>query len=85
MNDRDKELLLSWRGRRFLACTLENDLEEVIKNLGNGDEENPEKSMITNPISEEYRRELITMSTLLLRMILVANDGRVSPATLRRF
>jgi hypothetical protein len=80
MND-----LKNWRSRRLRACRAADELESIINSLGleDGSELPPEGGLPT--ISEAHRHELRNAASLLLRMVLVANDGHISPAKLQRW
>lgn len=79
------ELLQNWRGRRLAACRLTDEIELVINALGkvDGSELPPDSGL--PQISEVHRNELRNLSSLLLRMILAANDGHVSSSKLQRW
>lgn len=82
----DEERLGNWRTRRLLACTLVADLRTVIEHLGTDDgSELPPSDSAAAPITDDMRRELSNAATVLLRQVLLFNDGRVSPAVMRKF
>jgi len=58
------------RSRRFYACRTAENMRLVIENLETGDLE---------------RGELVNMTNCLLRMILIQNDGQISPQKLQAF
>jgi hypothetical protein len=79
MND-----LKNWRSRRLRACRAAEEFESIISALGleDGSELPPADGGLPT-ISEAHRRELKNATALLLRMVLIANDGQVSPAKLQ--
>jgi hypothetical protein len=80
------QLMKNWRGRRLLACQSVSELVAIIGNLGveDGTQLPPSDSTSLVP-SPEMLNEMENMASLLLRMILLHNDGRVSPQRLPRF
>jgi hypothetical protein len=58
------------RGRRFHMCRGASDIREVVEAL---------------PIDELRRNELTNMTNLLLRMVLIENDGQISTQKLPAF
>lgn len=81
-----RRLMQNWRGRRLLACRAISDLDSIIGSLGveDGSELPPNGSTPDTP-SPAMVAELQNMAANLLRMILIANDGSVSPQKLQRF
>lgn len=77
----------NYRGRRLLACRAAEALHEVIEALGedDGSELPPVNATLPPTPSEAQKRELQNMAANLLRMILLLNDGQISPQTLRRY
>jgi hypothetical protein len=77
--------LKNWRSRRLRACRAADEFDSIINALGleDGSELPPEYGLPT--ISEAHRHELRNAAALLLRMVLVANDGHISPAKLQRW
>lgn len=65
-----RERLKEDRGRRYEACNALNTVRSVIENL---------------ECDEAKRNELTNLSNVLLRMILIENDGQVSPQKLQAF
>lgn len=58
-------------GRRFYACRRSGDMKSVIEAL---------------PVDEATKRELLNLNSVLLRMVILANDGGpLSPSTLNPF
>lgn len=81
-----KRLCQNWRGRRFLACRLIGDLEDVIANLGDEDgSQLPLPDGMPTPPTKAMRAEMQNTARNLLRLILLHNDGQVSPARLQGF
>lgn len=77
----------NYRGRRYLACRATDELHQVIESLGDDDGSElppPDGTLPTAP-PEPVRRELQNMAANLLRLILLHNDGRVSPQRLHRY
>jgi hypothetical protein len=81
-----KRLIGGWRGRRLLACRGVDELHEVIAGLAseNGEDLPPDDGLPSPPSAAQIR-ELQNSAANLLRMILLWNDGRVSPDELHRF
>jgi hypothetical protein len=82
-----RRLRRNYRGRRLLACRAADDLHEIIEALGEDDGTHlplPDVAMPPPP-SLAQKRELQNMAATLLRMILILNDGQVSPQEVRRF
>jgi hypothetical protein len=77
----------NWRGRRLRACRACDDLAEIIKNLGVEEDPTilPPHTGFPLPMTEQMKAELQNMAANLLRMILIQNDGHVSPRVLPRF
>ena len=86
LNER-RRLLQNWRGRRFLACRASDDLRSVCMALGDGDgSELPPTD--TNPLPEvspALKAELENAVVTVLRLIMIANEGNVSPSRLNAF
>jgi len=82
--ERDK-LSKSWRGRRLLTCRAIGDLHCMIENLGVEENSDPIPDGFVSTITPELKEELMNQATVLLRTILLHNDGRVSPSRLQRF
>ena len=81
-----KRLIACWRGRRLLACTAASELHESIAGLAADDGSDlPPDGGLPAPPSAAQIRELQNATANLLRMILLWNDGRVSPSELNRF
>ncbi len=59
-----------WRSRRLYICRAAGDIDSIIDAL---------------PIDQLKRNELGNLNAILLRMILLENDGRVSSSKLNRF
>lgn len=81
----ESRMLNNWRGRRLLACRAVDDLERIIDHLGveDGSELPPPNGLPA--VTSGHQNELRNAAALLLRMILGANDGNVSPARLQRW
>lgn len=81
-----KQLRKGWRGRRLLACRATDELRNVIASLAEDDGADlpPEGGLPAAP-SQSQIRELQNMATTLQRIILLWNDGHVSPQTLHGF
>jgi hypothetical protein len=84
--EEEMRMVKNWRGRRFLACRAMQQIERVIDNLGveDGTAMPPEHGS-QMPISPPVKNEIANAASVLLRLILAANDGSVSPARLRTF
>lgn len=82
----DDKMLKNWRGRRLLACRAADELERIINHIGieDGSELPPSDGGLPK-INEGQRNELLNATALVLRLVLGANDGNVSPARLRRY
>jgi hypothetical protein len=79
-----------WRGRRLVACRSIGALDEVIRALPEGPYSQIKSGHDCNEgpfpgTTPQMKQELLNMSSLLLRMVLTASDGHVSPQTLRSF
>lgn len=86
MTEEDRiKMLRSWRGRRLLACRATDDIEAIIRALGRDDGSDLPPDGGLPPVNEVQRNELLNLAALMLRMILNANDGHVSPSKLRRW
>ncbi len=85
INERTR-LLSGWRGRRLLACRAAQDLHDIADALAadNGDDLPPNYGL-PQPPSPGHIREIQNSAAVLLRTILLWNDGSVSPSTLHRF
>lgn len=85
--DEQKRMLGSYRGRRFLACNAADVLSKVVENIGleNGEDLPPPDRALPEPPTDAMRREIGNAVSLVLRMILAANDGGCSPQRLQRF
>lgn len=85
---RRKKQLENYRGRRHRACTAADDLIEVIEKLGVENDPSilpiPDHEMPKAP-SDPIKREMQNTVANLLRLILLYNDGHVSPSKLQRF
>lgn len=81
-----KRMLLNFRGRRLLACRAAETLHDVITALGEDDGSTlpPGDGLPTAP-SKQQKQEMKNAAAVLLRMILIFNDGHVSPQQLGRF
>lgn len=84
---RNKEMLAGWRGRRLRTCRVIEELNNIIESLVFPDDgkDLPPKHGLPAPLTEAHMQELQNMTTVLLRLILIANDGNVSPQRLSRF
>jgi len=82
-----QRMLKGYRGRRFLACRAADTLHDVCGALASDDGSDlplPDRPLPTPPSAAEIR-ELQNAVALILRMILLRNDGCISPQELRRF
>ncbi len=85
IEDRER-LQRNWRGRRLLACRLVGDLEQVIDHLGDDDgSQLPLPDGMPAKPTEGVKSELRNSAVNLLRLILLHNDGRVSPDKLNAY
>jgi hypothetical protein len=86
-----QRMLKGWRGRRLLACQAAETLAAVIRELGQDNGVDPfqgDSSKVDGEVphvSDPIKRELDNILAGLLRLVLLHNDGRVSPQHLRRF
>jgi len=82
-----KAMFRSFRGRRYIACNAIRDLESVIDHLG--DETGKTSVYIDPPLpappSDQVKAELKNMTTVMLRLLLILNDGNVSSSKLNSF
>jgi hypothetical protein len=87
MDDRDGEMLKNYRGRRYLICTLINDIGKVIDHLGeeDGTQLPIPGTKFPEPPSQRHKDELHNLATVLLRQVIQWNDGGMSPHRLQRF
>lgn len=86
MTEEDRlRMLRNWRGRRLLACRAVDELEAVIRSLGREDGSQLPPDGGLPAVSEGLNLELLNMASLLLRLVLRANDGHVSNSRLQRF
>jgi hypothetical protein len=87
--DEFNRLLRSWRGRRLLACNACDVLDAVASHLGEEvvDSARPWVEVRPGfvPATPAQKAELRNAIALVLRLLLVANDGSVSPDQLHRF
>jgi len=84
--EEEKRLLNNWRGRRLLACRAVDTLVHVIENIGKEDgSQLPPDTGLPSPPNPALRREFRNVAATLLRLILLSNDGHVSPMTLNTF
>jgi hypothetical protein len=83
----EKKQLDNWRGRRLRACRACDDLHDIIEKIGfeDGSQLPPSMSRLPHPPSDQMKAELQNQVAVLLRMILINNDGSISPRTLPRF
>lgn len=76
----------NWRGRRFIACRAIAQLDAVIESLGVDDgSELPPDEGLPQPPSDAMIAEIRNTAANLLRIVLLHNDGSVSPQRLNRF
>lgn len=88
LRDAEKLELRNWRGRRLRACRAADDLYEIIAALGVEEDSSvlpPPDARLPTPPTEAMKREMQNTAANLLRMILLWNDGSVSPQKLQRF
>jgi hypothetical protein len=85
--EQKKRMLGGYRGRRYVACVAIADLCDVIKALGSEDKSDLPLpgGDYKEPPSPQVINELQNTAANLLRMILIFNDGRISPQKLNRF
>lgn len=84
--DEEKRLRSNWRGRRLLACRAVDQLTGVIAHLGEDDGTTlPPEGGLPTPPTDSLRAEIENAATNLLRLVLIHNDGHVSPHSLRAF
>lgn len=80
--------LENYRGRRLRACRAADDLHAIIEQLGVENDPSilpiPDHAMPTAP-NGAIKREMQNTVANLLRLILLHNDGHVSPQKLQRF
>lgn len=72
------DVLRNFRGRRFLLCKVENDIHEIIDNLGINDtlgNEIPDPRNIRDAPEDQVKVELKNQATNLVRMLIIYNDG----------
>ena len=83
----EKKELDNWRGRRLRACRACDDPHNIIEKLGfeDGSELPSPMSRLPHPPSDQMKAELQNQVAVLLRMILINNDGSISPRKLPRF
>lgn len=77
----------NYRGRRYYACRAIGDLEDVIDKLGIEDGSQlpiPDRQFSPRP-SDQVIAELKNHARVLLRMVLIFNDGHVSADKLNGF
>lgn len=90
----EQKELQNYRGRRLRACRAAEDLHAIIQALGADD--GTHLPPVTDPRVKDQpplpaapsamqKAELQNMTANLLRMILLWNDGGVSPAKLPRY
>lgn len=80
-----QRLSKTWRGRRLLTCRAIDDITLMIENLGVEENSDPIPDGFVSTITPEMKNELHNQAAVLLRTILLHNDGRISPAKLQRF
>jgi hypothetical protein len=82
----EKRLLSSFRGRRLLACRALDQVKLIIDHIGIEEGEGrllpPEEGLPPVP-SNQIKREMKNLTSVLLRLILTHNDGHVSNQELR--
>ena len=85
--DEEKRLLGNYRGRRLLACRAADTLSHVVEHLGfdDGSELPPPDHALPKMPTDAMRAELQNAVSLVLRLLLAANDGGCSPQRLPRF
>jgi hypothetical protein len=91
--ERENQELQNWRGRRMRACRAAQDLHNIIEALGVEDgsqlpavrDPSVREQHFTPAPSAAQKAELQNMAANLLRMVLLWNDGQVSPSQLNRF
>lgn len=85
--DEEKRMLGGYRGRRYLACRAADALSRIVDNLGveDGTDLPPSDRSLPSQPTDAMRLELNNAVSLILRMILAANDGGCSPQRLQRF
>jgi len=88
--EEQNRMLKTFRGRRFIACRAADLLRDVIRELPEGpysqmqDGHNVRQEGLPGSTLHQ-KAELENMANLLLRMILTANDGSISPSKLNSF
>lgn len=82
-----RAMLKGWRGRRLLVCRTIDQLDEIISALASDDGSDPPPSEygLPTPPNAAQINELHNMAKVLFRMIILWNDGNVSPQKLPRF
>lgn len=79
MTEDEEKMLQNWRGRRFMAVRLHNDLEKLIDSLGI---EDGSVLTIDRPplpeVGDAVKLELKNMLTCVFRMTIAINDGGAS-------
>ena len=84
--DEKKRLLKNYRGRRLLACRATDLIHDVIAAIGEDDGTTiPPQEGLPFPPTDMQKAEMQNSAANLLRMILLWNDGHVSPSKLQRF
>lgn len=85
--EREKRLLLNYRGRRLEACRAVDKLCAIIDHLGEEDGSqlpDPDHGFQLPP-TDAMRLELKNLAAVLLRMVLANNDRGCSPQELPRY
>jgi hypothetical protein len=84
----EKRQLENYRGRRLRACVAADDLHAIIEQLGVENDPSilpiPDHVMPAAP-PDAIKREMQNTVSNLLRLILLYNDGQVSPQKLQRW
>lgn len=79
-------MIKNWRGRRLVACQAFDDIIRVIEALGEDDGRHPPPSDSEPlPVNDALKDELVNSAANLMRLILLHNDGQISPSKLNRF
>ncbi|RUX02345.1 hypothetical protein EOA27_32280 [Mesorhizobium sp. M2A.F.Ca.ET.037.01.1.1] len=81
-----RDMSRNYRGRRLMACQAADDLHRVIDAIGVEDGSTlPLPEGMPAVPAPAIKREMQNGVATLLRLILLHNDGHISPQTLKRF
>jgi len=74
----------NWRGRRLLVCQAADSFRAAVQHINDHDGKFA-LDHVPPPVSESMKNEMINLVHVLLRMVLVANDGQISDSRLNAF